>query len=121
MTTTIVARVVRVLVGHSPTALIHAREEDGSEHKLEVSAEAARNVSVGQVLVLQWSVHNLPELKTNVVVGEIVDATYTARPPEQSASVDDASPPAAATPGGRNEAMQLERALGIRPGVLSQR
>ncbi len=120
MTTTIVARVVRVVMGHSPAALIHAREESGNEHKLEVAVEAARNMSEGQVLVLQWSVHNLPELATpHVVVGEIVDATYTARPPETS--VDEASPPAAATPGGRNEAMQLERALGIRPGVLSQR
>lgn len=122
MTTTIVARVVRVVMGHSPAALIHAREESGNEHKLEVAVEAARNMSAGQVLVLQWSVHNLPELATpHVVVGEIVDATYTARPNEQSASVDDASPPAAATPGGRSEAMQLERALGIRPGALSQR
>jgi len=118
MTTTIVARVVRVVMGHSPAALIHAREESGNEHKLEVAEEAARNLSAGQVLVLQWSVHNLPELaKPHVVVGEIVDATYTARPPEQSI---EASPPAAATPG-RSEAMQLERALGIRPGVLSQR
>lgn len=118
MTTTIVARVVRVVMGHSPAALIHAREESGNEHKLEVAVEAARNMSAGQVLVLQWSVHNLPELATPHVVGEIVDATYTARPPEPSISVDEASPPAAATPG-RSEAMQLERALGIRPGVLS--
>jgi hypothetical protein len=81
MTTTIVARVVRVVMGHSPAALIHAREESGNEHKLEVAVEAARNMSAGQVLVLQWSVHNLPELATpHAVVGEIVDATYTARP-----------------------------------------
>ena len=66
--TMIVARILRVLQGHSPTAMVHARDPAGHEHKLEVPLESVRGVTAGQVLVLEWSVHDLPEL----VVGEVV-------------------------------------------------
>jgi len=49
-------RVVRVLAGHSPVARIDGvDDDDGLEIRLEVSAEVARAVSPGQVLVVEWS------------------------------------------------------------------
>ena len=41
---TVVARVQRVLTGHSPVAMIHAVDEHGHEHRLEVPVDAAREV-----------------------------------------------------------------------------
>lgn len=49
-------RVVRVLAGHSPVARLDGvDDDDGLEIRLEVSAEVARAVSPGQVLVVEWS------------------------------------------------------------------
>lgn len=113
--TTIVARVLRVLQGHSPTAMLHARELSGNEHKLELSLESVRGVTAGQVLVLQWSVHDLPEM----VVGEVVPPV--ARPAEEPKPGAAPTPPpaaaasASATP---SEEQVLEVMLGLPPGRL---
>ena len=85
-------RVVRVLAGHSPVARIDGiDDEDGLEIRLEVSAEVARGVSPGQVLVVNWSLQGAvtpepkPELRTVVAAkGDpvvIVDAEFTTSAP----------------------------------------
>jgi hypothetical protein len=61
---TIVARIVRVVTGNATATLLHAVVEDGLEAKLEVLPAQARAVVPGQVLVMQWSVHSIPELST---------------------------------------------------------
>ena len=42
---TVVARVLRVLTGQSPIALVHAIDELGHEHKLELPAATVRGVT----------------------------------------------------------------------------
>lgn len=59
---TIAARVARVHTGSSVATLIHALDDDGLEHKIEVPPALARTVVPGQVLILQWSVHTVPNL-----------------------------------------------------------
>lgn len=58
---TVVARVLRVLSGHSTAAMVHAVDEHGHEHKLEVPSSQAVDLTPGAVLVLHWSVHRLPD------------------------------------------------------------
>ncbi|MBL9102737.1 MAG: hypothetical protein JNL82_17455 [Myxococcales bacterium] len=86
-------RVVRVLAGHSPVARLDGvDDDDGLEIRLEVSAEVARTVSPGQVLVVEWSLQGAvspdpkPEprtlaapTRTGPVV--IVDAEFTTSAP----------------------------------------
>ena len=64
MNTTIVARIIRVLTGNATATMLHAVGEDGLEIKLEVPPAQARAVVPGQVLVMQWSAHSVPELST---------------------------------------------------------
>lgn len=60
--TTIAARITRVLTGASTATLLHAIDDDGLEIRLEVPPAQARAVVPGQVLVVQWSTHTIPEL-----------------------------------------------------------
>ena len=60
--TTVAARISRVLTGSSVATLLHAIDDDGLEHRLEVAPALARVIVPGQVLVLQWSVHTVPDL-----------------------------------------------------------
>jgi hypothetical protein len=62
--TTVVARIVRVLTGHTQASMLHAVDEDGLELRLEVPAAQVRAVVPGQVLVVQWSAHTVPDLRT---------------------------------------------------------
>lgn len=55
MNGTIVARVRRVLHGHSERTLIHAVSDDGLEPKIEVPSDAVRDIVPGQELVLTLS------------------------------------------------------------------
>lgn len=109
--TMIVARILRVLQGHSPTAMVHARDGLGHEHKLEVPLESVRGVTAGQVLVLEWSVHDLPEL----VVGEVVPPAT--RPAEETkpSTAPPPTPTPSAAPSGEH---MLEAMLGLTPGRL---
>ena len=108
---TVVARVQRVLTGHSPVAMIHAVDEHGHEHRLEVPVEAAREVAAGSVLVLQWSAHGLPGVTSDgptievVPVEETPSSTTEARPSSSPGVLESA-------------ATQLESLLGLRPGRL---
>jgi hypothetical protein len=113
---TVIARVLRVLTGHSPTSMIHAVDEHGHEHKLEVPSESTRGVEVGRLLVLQWSVHGLPGALDSGAAVEVLPAT---EPPAPAAS---ASPSAIAgvIDDSRisGDAAQLEALLGLQPGRL---
>lgn len=114
--TTVVARVLRVLIGHSPTAMLHSRAENGNEFKLEVPAASVRDVSPGQVLVLQWSVHSLPELAS----GEVVEPNLGQ--PGASSTAPASVPETAASPqpGARSSERDFEAMLGLKPGRLQQ-
>ncbi len=106
-------RVVRVLAGHSPVARIDGvDDDDGLEIRLEVSAEVARAVSPGQVLVVEWSLQGAanPEPKQEprapaaaprsgpVVIVDAEFTTSTPRPtnttPPRTTSAGDMDPAA---------------------------
>lgn len=108
---TVVARVLRVLGGHSPTGMIHAVGEHGHEQKLEVPVESTRDVAPGDILVLQWSVHRIPSVDVQTI--EIVEVPPAAPPRPNSASGTVES-----TPASSDGAAQLEALLGLRPGRL---
>lgn len=62
--TTQIYRIARVLAGNSPVARIHAINTEGHELRLEVPVAAAQEALPGRVLVLQWSLHDLPAAKS---------------------------------------------------------
>ena len=112
---TVVARVLRVLTGHSPIAMIHAVDKHGHEQKLEVPVEAAREVAAGSVLVLQWSAHVLPNVSSDGHAIEVVPVEETpsvtaTRPSTISGVIESSS--------ANSDAAQLEALLGLRPGRL---
>lgn len=113
----VIARVTRVLTGHSPTAQIHAIDEHGHEHRLEIPAElavGAEGVAVGRLLVLQWSVHGLPGADATTV--EVVPRAETA--PVADVRPTTASGVIESTPERSDSATDLETLLGLRPGIL---
>ena len=57
---TIVARVLRILSGHSAAAQVQLLDEHGHEHKLELPFELAQRIEPGSLMVLQWSLHAVP-------------------------------------------------------------
>jgi hypothetical protein len=63
VTTTIVARIARVITGSATATMVHAIADD-LDIKLEVSPGQARALVPGQVLVVQWSAHSVPELSS---------------------------------------------------------
>lgn len=76
---TVLAHVRRVLTSNEGRALVHAVEDDGREHKIELPIEAVRGVSLDEDHVLQftWSLEARP------------------RPAESSTPRAEPSPPAA--------------------------
>ena len=87
-----VYRVTRVLTAaSSPVARLQALDEDGHEARLEVPTALVQRIAPGHVLVLNWSVHVLPEPVTTTAPDD-APATTAAAPPEPPASgrsVDD--------------------------------
>ena len=57
---TIVARVLRILSGHSAAAQVQLVDEHGHEHKLELPFELAQRIEPNSLMVLQWSIHAVP-------------------------------------------------------------
>lgn len=115
---TTIARVLRVLTGHSATSMIHAVDERGHELKLEVPTELTRTVAPGRLLVFQWSVHGLPETASESAGIEVVQVTdVTPAPAAASPSALQARPLASAT-GDTESTSRLEELLGLRPGRL---
>ena len=88
-----VYRVTRVLTAaSSPVARLQALDEDGHEARLEVPTALVQRIAPGHVLVLNWSVHALPEPVTATAPDDGTPATTAAAPPEPAASgrsVDD--------------------------------
>ena len=60
----VAARVIRVVTGNATATLVHAIDDGGLDQKLELSPAQARTIMPGQVLILQWSVHDVPELSS---------------------------------------------------------
>lgn len=60
----VLAHVRRVQTSPEGRALVHAVEDTGLEHKLEVPVEAVRGVSSeqGYVLMIAWSLYPLPRI-----------------------------------------------------------
>jgi len=121
---TIVARVRRVVHGHSERTLIHAVDEAGLESKIEVPSDAIRDLAPGQelTLTLTWTLQPAaPHTATP-------DPTQSARMPTAlPTAVDEqfmalmarrrgaGQPPAPITGPPSSAAEELARRLGIRP------
>ena len=96
MSTTRVARIARVITGHDTATMLEALDDEGLEIKLEVPPAQARTIVAGQVLVLQWSTHTIPEwtssstfaVGTRVELGDPVDLEFDIRsePPASTAT-----------------------------------
>ncbi len=67
MITTTVVRIARVITGHDTATMIEAFDDEGLKISLEVQPAQARAIVPGQVLVLQWSTHTVPEWTTSEV------------------------------------------------------
>ena len=77
-----VYRVTRVLTAAgSPVARLQASDEDGHEARLELPAGLVGRTAPGHVLVLNWSIHALPEL-----LAPPAPATVDATPPASAAA-----------------------------------
>lgn len=112
--TTIAARILRVMSGHSSTAMIVASDNDNRELRLEVPVDAVQGVGPNQVLVLQWSVHTLPSpVPIEVVVTTSPESRPTATPDPDSRPTTAAGEIHDSTGAGK-----LESILGLRPGRL---
>lgn len=64
MTGPILARVRRVLIGHSERALVHAVDDAGLEYKIEVPTEAVQGDGRAHVLEITWSLRPAAETTT---------------------------------------------------------
>lgn len=60
MTGPILARVRRVMTGHSERALVHAVDDAGLEYKIEVPVDAVQDAGRDRVLLIMWSLHTMP-------------------------------------------------------------
>lgn len=88
---TIVARVLRILSGHSAAAQVHLLDEHNHEHKLELPFELAQRIEPGSLMVLQWSIHAVP--------GEVaLSGPAPEVPLRPGGSVGPARPPVEAVP-----------------------
>ena len=82
-----VYRVTRVLTAaSSPVARLQALNDDGLEARLEVPAPLVQRIAPGHVLVLNWSVHALPEHVTSTPADDGPPATTAVAPAEPAAS-----------------------------------
>ena len=95
MSGTLLARVRRVLIGHDGRALVHAVEDSGREHKLEVPAELVRETTASggrHVLLLAWSLHELPELGDPATTSPAATTTNAATTADTTAPTTTAAP-----------------------------
>ena len=115
---TTLARVLRVLTGHSATAMIHAVDERGHELKIEVPTELTQAVAPGRVLVFQWSVHGLPDVSRESSSIEVVSLVDVMPASATTASSPGPARPLASAAGDAESASRLEELLGLRPGRL---
>ena len=129
MNGTVVARVRRVLAGHSERTLVHAVDEAGLEYKIEVPSDALRDLRPGQehTLTLSWTLQPVvsskpaPPASTPTALPSAVDEEFMAlMSRRRGASAAGQIPAAGPTPPPRSEAVtsmvdQIAQKLGIRP------
>lgn len=72
--TTQVYRVSQVLAGPSPVARIDAVDADGHDLRLEVPRDLARGATPGRLLVVQWTMHDLPGVSAETASAPTTDA-----------------------------------------------
>lgn len=127
MSGTIVARVRRVLAGHSERTLVHAVDDAGLEYKIEVPSDALGDLRPGQdhVLMLSWTlqpvVSNKPPApaSTPTPLPSAVDEEFMAlmaRPRGTSATGQTlaGSTPPSRSPAVTSDVEQIAQKLGIR-------
>lgn len=128
MNGTVVARVRRVLAGHSERTLVHAVDEAGLEYKLEVPSDALRDLRPGQehTLTLSWALQPVvsskpaaPPASTPTPLPSAVDEEFMALMSRRRGAAGQI-PAAGTTPPPRSEAVtsmvdQIAQKLGIRP------
>lgn len=113
--TTIAARILRVMSGHSSTAMLIATDNNGRELRLEVPVDAVQGVGPNQVLVLQWSVHTIPSpVPIEVVVTSAPESSPTAAPPTETRPTSASGEIHDST----HTTGKLEQLLGLSPGRL---
>lgn len=113
MITTRVARIARVITGHDTATMIEAFDDEGLKTGFEVPPAQARDIVPGQVLVLQWSTHTIPEWTSSevVAVGTRVDLKD---PVDLEFDIRNEPPASAATPASaRNILDEFNTLLGI--------
>jgi len=130
MNGTVVARVRRILAGHSERTLVHAVDQAGLEYKLEVPSDALRDLRPGQehTLTLSWALQPVvsskpaaPPAATPTPLPSAVDEEFMAlMSRRRGASAVGQIPPAGPIPSPRSEAVtsmvdQIAQKLGIRP------
>jgi len=84
--TTQVYRVSRVLTGQSPVARIDAVDADGHDLHLEVPRDLVRGAAPGRLLVVQWSMHDVPAEAASAPTTDAAPAASQVRP--EPAAVD---------------------------------
>jgi len=72
--TTQVYRVSQVLAGPSQVARIDAVDADGHDLRLEVPRDLARGATPGRLLVVQWTMHDLPGVSAETASSPTTDA-----------------------------------------------
>ena len=135
---TFVARVRRVLTGHSDRSLIHAVDDDNLETKMEVQSEVLRDLVPGQqyMLVLSWTLQPVvttpasretaaPPARAPTPLPSAVDEEFMALMSRRrgstgagQTSAESPSPPplGSGAPVVASAAEQLAQRLGLRPG-----
>lgn len=137
----VVARVRRVLTGHSERSLIHAVDPDSLEYKIEVPSVVLRNLVPGQehALMLSWTLQPVTAPATSSA-GASIAATAAATParvpppsavdeefmalmarprgsrPSSQLAASSSPPPLSNGAPVTSAAEQLAQRLGIRPG-----
>ncbi|PCC73191.1 hypothetical protein SAMN02745121_08214 [Nannocystis exedens] len=93
-----VYRISAVLAGQSAHVAVVGRDAAGRELQLELSPDRARGLQPGQLLLLTWSAHVVPELEAAAPAGageakpsEVPDAAAPTSTPEPATARSQAS------------------------------
>lgn len=134
----VVAKVRRVLAGHSERSLIHAVDPDSLEYKIEVPSDVLRNLVPGQehTLMLSWALQPVTAPATSsasTAIATTAAATPAGVPTSLPSAVDEefmalmarprggqpmagsSPPPLARAAPVTSAAEQLAQRLGLRP------
>ena len=121
MTGVILANIRAIRSGHSARARVEAVDAQGLEYKFEANADEVRG-SVGDLLVLSWTIHSNPVVVTTPTATPPTAASTPAISPTDAAGVDEqfdvlmrgaAARPA---PNPEQQLAALLRGAGTKPG-----